>query len=111
MSWKELLRCAGTLVKPGGVVLYVTCALAEAENDGQNLKSDVFSALHSDGFWICAHLAHRGRQASAWSWPLAKVWCKSSSKSLVKALFQRSSQRRWCRCWKGLIAPPLAFAT
>ncbi|CAE7411603.1 NSUN3 [Symbiodinium sp. KB8] len=30
----ELLRAAAALVKPGGLVLYVTCALAEAENDG-----------------------------------------------------------------------------
>ena len=30
----ELLRCAAGLVKPGGVVLYATCALSEAENDG-----------------------------------------------------------------------------
>ncbi|CAE7322435.1 NSUN3 [Symbiodinium pilosum] len=30
----ELLRAAAVLVKPGGLVLYVTCALAEAENDG-----------------------------------------------------------------------------
>ena len=52
-------------MKPGGVVLYVTCALAEAENDGQNLKSDIFSALDSDVFWICAHPAHHGLQAFA----------------------------------------------
>ncbi|CAJ1338270.1 unnamed protein product [Effrenium voratum] len=30
----ELLRSAASLVKVGGVVLYATCALAEAENDG-----------------------------------------------------------------------------
>lgn len=30
----ELLRCAGTLVKRGGVILYCTCALSSVENDG-----------------------------------------------------------------------------
>merc|ERR1712007_365546 len=30
----ELLKCAAGLVRPGGVILYVTCALSEQENDG-----------------------------------------------------------------------------
>lgn len=30
----ELLRCAGTLVKRGGIILYCTCALSSVENDG-----------------------------------------------------------------------------
>ncbi|CAK9038166.1 mitochondrial (NOL1/NOP2/Sun domain family member 3), partial [Durusdinium trenchii] len=30
----ELLRCASALVKPRGILLYVTCALSETENDG-----------------------------------------------------------------------------
>ena len=32
------MRAAAALVKPGGLVLYVTCALAEAENDGLGLS-------------------------------------------------------------------------
>ena len=36
--FEELLRAAAVLVKPGGLVLYVTCALAEAENDGIDLS-------------------------------------------------------------------------
>ena len=38
LSNQELLRAAAALVKPGGLVLYVTCALAEAENDGLGLS-------------------------------------------------------------------------
>lgn len=30
----EILQCAAALVKPGGCILYCTCALAEQENDG-----------------------------------------------------------------------------
>lgn len=30
----ELLRCAAKLLKPGGSILYSTCALSEQENDG-----------------------------------------------------------------------------
>eukprot|EP00928_Gymnodinium_smaydae_P044336 TRINITY_DN2957_c0_g1_i2.p1 TRINITY_DN2957_c0_g1~~TRINITY_DN2957_c0_g1_i2.p1 ORF type:complete len:377 (+),score=75.58 TRINITY_DN2957_c0_g1_i2:71-1201(+) len=30
----ELLRCAASLLKPGGTLLYSTCALSELENDG-----------------------------------------------------------------------------
>jgi len=29
----ELLRCAARLVRPGGLILYATCALSETEND------------------------------------------------------------------------------
>jgi len=49
----ELLRCAGQLVKRGGVILYVTCALSSVENDGVVAKflkksGDTFEAESVD---------------------------------------------------------------
>ena len=44
---QELVRCAAALVKPGGLILYVTCALSEVENDGRGLEGSVLMIFFS----------------------------------------------------------------
>jgi len=45
----DILFCAATLIKPGGRILYCTCALAEAENDGVIKK---FLKKHGKAFEV-----------------------------------------------------------
>lgn len=60
----EILLCAALLVKPGGVILYCTCALAEKENDGvvtkflkkQGLKFSVEPLQTEDGAGALANV-------------------------------------------------------